>query len=111
MEEQAPYGILEYEVPSYLEKVQSQLPALQLLISMGCEYLTSEETVKLCGGRLGSFILEPILLEHIRNHCCYEFKGSTHPFTENAIQNVVQALKAFRATGATHQNEQAYDLL
>ena len=111
MEEQAPYGISEHEVPSYLEKVQSQLPALQLLISMGWEYLTPEETVKLRGARLGSFILEPILLEHIRNCCCYDFKGNTHPFAENAIQNAVQALKAFRATGATHQNEQAYDLM
>ena len=111
MEEQAPYGISEHEVPSYLEKVQSQLPALQLLINMGWEYLTPEETVKLRGGRLGSFILEPVLLEHIRNQCCYDFKGNTHPFTENAIRNAVQALKAFRATGATHQNEQAYDLL
>jgi type I restriction enzyme R subunit len=111
MEEQAPYGISEHEVPSYLEKVQSQLPALQLLISMGWAYLTPEETVKLRGGRLGSSILEPILLDHIRNHCCYDFKGNTHPFAENAIQNAVQALKAFRATGATHQNEQAYDLL
>jgi type I restriction enzyme R subunit len=111
MEEQAPYGIAEYELPSYLEKVQSQLPALQLLTQMGWEYLTPEETVNLRGGRLGSTILEPILLEHIRNHCHYEFKGAIHPFTENAIQNAVQALKAFRATGATHQNEQAYDLL
>jgi len=111
MEKQVPYGTPEHELPSYLEKVQSQLPALQLLINMGWEYLTPEETVNLRGGRLGSFILEPILLDHIRNHCRYEFKGTIHPFTENAIQNAVQALKAFRATGATHQNEQAYDLL
>ena len=34
MEEQAPYGVSEYELPSYLEKVQSQLPALQLLINI-----------------------------------------------------------------------------
>ena len=111
MEEQAPFGKPDYELPSYLEKVQSQLPALQLLIQMGWEYLTPEETVNLRGGRLGSTILEPILLDHIRNHCRYEFKSATHPFTENAIQNAVQSPKAFRATGATHQNEQAYDLL
>ncbi|MDY6854201.1 MAG: type I restriction endonuclease subunit R [Thermodesulfobacteriota bacterium] len=111
MEKQTPYGSPEQKLPSYLEKVQSQLPALQILIQMGWEYLTPEETVNLRGGRLGSSILEPILLDHIRNNCCYEFKGKTHPFTENAIQNAVQALKAFRATGATHQNEQAYDLL
>ncbi|MBW1694505.1 MAG: type I restriction endonuclease subunit R, partial [Deltaproteobacteria bacterium] len=111
MEEQTPFGKPDYELPSYLEKVQSQLPALQLLMQMGWQYLTPEETVQLRGGRLGSAILEPILIDHIRRHCRYEFKGATHPFTENAIQNAVQALKGFRATGATHQNEQAYDLL
>ena len=111
MEKQVPYGTPEHDLPSYLEKVQSQLPALQLLMMMGWEYLTPEETVNLRGGRLGSSILEPTLLDHIRNHCRYEFKGAVHPFTENAIQNAIQALKAFRAIGATYQNEQAYDLL
>jgi len=100
-----------YETPNYLEKVQSQLPALQLLTELGWEYLTPEECVALRGGRLGSAILEPVLLDHIREHCCFEFKGREHPFTENAITNAVQALKSFRATGATYQNEQAYDLL
>jgi len=111
MEDLSPYGVSDYETPSYLEKIQSQLPALELLIKLGWQYLTPEETVHLRGERLGSTILEPILVDHIRTHCHYEFKGSTHPFTENAIQNAVQALKGFRATGATHQNEQAYDLL
>ncbi|MDD5206959.1 MAG: type I restriction endonuclease, partial [Desulfobacterales bacterium] len=111
MEEQAPFGKSEYELPSYLEKVQSQLPALQLLIQMGWEYLTPEEAAGLRGGRLGSTILEPILVEHIRECCHFEFKGDTRPFTENAIQNGVQSLKGFRATGATHQNEKVYDLL
>ncbi len=111
MEKQTPFGKSEEKPPSYLEKVQSQLPALELLIKMGWQYLTPEETTRLRSGRMGSAILEPILLEHIRTHCCYEFKGAVHPFTENAIQNAVQALKAFRATGATHQHEQAYDLL
>ncbi|RLC23266.1 MAG: restriction endonuclease subunit R, partial [Deltaproteobacteria bacterium] len=111
MEELPQYGIPPHELPNYLEKVQSQLPALQLLMQLGWQYLTPEETVKLRRGRLGTTILEPILADHIRTQCCYEFKGATHLFTENAIQNAVQALKVFRATGATYQNEQAYDLL
>jgi type I restriction enzyme R subunit len=111
MENRAPYGIQRNDLPSYLEKTQSQLPALHLLMQMGWRYLTPEDTVTMRGNRLGSAILEPILLDHIRNHCRYEFKGQTRCFTENAIQNAVQALKGFRATGATHQNEQAYDLL
>ncbi|HNQ98280.1 MAG TPA: type I restriction endonuclease, partial [Treponemataceae bacterium] len=111
MEEQPPYGLPAYELPDYLEKVQCQLPALHLLMQLGWEYLTPEETVNLRAGRLGSTILEPLLVDHIRNHCGYDFKGATHPFTENAIQNAVQALKGFRATGAAYENEQAYDLL
>jgi type I restriction enzyme, R subunit len=97
--------------PSYLEKTQSQLPALQLLIQMGWTFLTPEKCTELRKGRLGEAILDPILTSHIRNHVTFDFKGRTHAFTDNAIQNAVQALRGFRASGATHQNEQAYDLL
>ena len=74
MEDPKPYGIQDHEVPSYLEKVQSQLPALHLLMLLGWKYLTPEEAVNLRGGRLGSAILEPVLVDHIREHCRYEFK-------------------------------------
>lgn len=100
-----------YTTPSYLEKVQSQLPALHLLIQMGWTYLPPEECVRMRGDRLSTVILEPVLIDFIRNHGRFEFKGQTRAFTENAIQNAVQALRAFRATGATSQNEEIYDLL
>ena len=54
MEEPVPYGVSDYETPSYLEKVQSQLLALELLIKLGWQYLTPDETVQLRGGRLGA---------------------------------------------------------
>ena len=111
MEDCATYGTDQRDLPSYLEKVQSQLPALHLLIQMGWQYLPPEECVRLRDGRLGAAILEPVLTEFFRRNARFEFKGQVRPFTENAIQNAVQALRAFRATGATHQNEQAYDLL
>ncbi|MEA1947994.1 MAG: hypothetical protein U9N83_11920 [Thermodesulfobacteriota bacterium] len=38
MEEQTPFGKPDYEIPSYLEKVQSQLPALHLLMQMGWQF-------------------------------------------------------------------------
>lgn len=111
MEDQPLYGVQPHELPSYLEKVQSQLPALHLLIQMGWRYLTPEAANRLRGDRLGGTILEPVLVDHIRAHCRFTFKGATHPFTENAIQSAVQTLKGFRATGAVYQTEQAYDLL
>lgn len=102
---------LHYQTPSYLEAVQSQLPALQLLIEMGWKYLPPEECVRLRSGRLGTSILDPVLIDFIRSHGRYTFKGKENVFTENAIANAVQALKSFRATGAIHQNEEVYDLL
>ena len=66
MEKQDPFGAPEHELPSYLEKVQSQLPALQLLMQMGWQYLSPDETTKLRNGRLGTVILEPVLIDHIR---------------------------------------------
>lgn len=100
-----------YQTPSYLESVQSQLPALQLLVEMGWEYLTPEQCCQLRNGRLGTAVLDPILVDFIRGHGRYTFKGKEHVFTENAIANAVQALKTHRATGAVHQNEAVYDLL
>jgi len=111
MEEQTPFGVSEHKLPGYQEKVQSQLPALHLLILMGWQYLAPEDTVRLRNGRLGTVVLEPILIDHIRSHCRYRSKGAVYPFTENAIQDAVQTIKSFRATGALHQNEQVYDLL
>lgn len=111
MEDQAPYTVSPRKRPSYLEKMQSQLPALHLLMQMGWQYLTPDETITLRGNRPASVILESILLDYIRSACRYEFKGQIRPFTENAVQNAVEILKNFRATGALHENEQAYDLL
>ena len=111
MEEQPTYGVQPQEQPNYLEKVQTQLAALHLLMQLGWQYLTPEAANRLRGDRLDGTILEPELVDHIRSHCRFTFKGATHHFTENAIQSAVQTLKGFRASGAVHQNEQAYDLL
>ncbi len=111
MEDQPAYGPRPQEPPGFLEKLQSQLPALHLLMQLGWNYLTPGDADRLRGGRLGGTILEPVLVEHIRRQCRFTFKGAAHPFTENAIQGAVQALKGFRAAGTAHRNEQAYDLL
>jgi len=109
MSEEAPeYG---YRTPSYLEAVQSQLPALRLLMSMGWEYLTPAEANALRGGRRSSPLLEEVLTGFIRETARVPFKGEERPFTENAVLQAVQALKSQRAVGALYQNEEMYDLL
>lgn len=111
MEDDVTYETGGSGLPDYAERMQSQLPALDLLMRMGWSYVPPVDCASLRNGRLGTTILEPVLARHIRERCRFEFKGRVHPFTENAVANAVQTLKAFRATGATHENEQAYDLL
>lgn len=105
------YNIRPHELPGFLEKTRSRLPALHLLMQMGWTYLTPGEADRLRGGRLDSAVLEPVLLEHLSRHCRFTYNGTGRPFTENAIQSAVQALKSFRLTGTGQQSEQAYDLL
>lgn len=84
--------------------------ALHLLVQLGWNYLTPEQVDSLRGGRTHTVILTPFLTDYMRAHCRVYYKGEHHPFTENAIQTAVQALKGLRTTG-TAQHEQAYDLL
>jgi len=42
------------DIPSFKEDHISQIPALQLLINMGYEYITPEEALKLRGGKRSS---------------------------------------------------------
>jgi type I restriction enzyme R subunit len=101
----------DHATPNDLESIQSQLPALQLLMEMGWDYLSPAECDKLRGGRLGTAILEPVLVDFLRENARFEFKGREHVFTENAIASAVETLKSQRTTGAIHQNEEMYDRL
>jgi len=80
-------------------------------MEMGWDYLPPAESDKLRGGRLGTAILEPVLVEFLRENARFEFKGREHMFTENAIASAVETLKSQRTTGAIHQNEEMYDRL
>lgn len=100
-----------HATPNYLESIQSQLPALQLLMEMGWDFLSPAECDRLRSGRLGTALLEPLLTDFLRENARFECKGREHSFTENAIASAVETLKSQRTTGAIHQNEEMYDRL
>jgi type I restriction enzyme, R subunit len=111
LEDQPAYGVTPHEQTDHLERVESQLSALRLLMQLGWDYLTPEEADQLRGGQLDCALLEPVLADHIRAHGRFYFKGATHRFTENAIQSAVQDLKKLQIAGNARRSEQAYDLL
>jgi type I restriction enzyme R subunit len=93
------------------EDAISQIPALQLLQDLGYDYLTTDEAVKLRGGRLSNVLLEGVLVDWLRSHNRIRYRGQEHPFSEGNVQSAVQALKSVVYDGLVRTNEKIYDLL
>ena len=98
-------------LPSFQEKLISQLPAVALLQNLGYKYLSPEEAVEARGDRRGSVLLDKILTEQLRRQNAIIFRGRTYPFSEGNILAAVQALKDIVDDGLLPTNEKAYDLL
>ncbi len=98
-------------LPSFQEKLISQLPAVALLQNLGYEYLSPKKANEARGGRLGSVLLDKILTDQLRNQNTILFRGRTYPFSEGNILAAVQALKDIVDDGLLPTNEKAYDLL
>ena len=102
---------MSHELPSLLEDLISQIPALQLLQNLGWSYVTPEESVSLRGGKLSGVILDGVLVPQLRKLNKIRFKGDVHEFSEGNIQSAVQAIKDVVFDGLVRTNEKIYDLL
>ena len=96
---------------SYLELIDSQLPALQLLINMGWQYLTPAETLALRGGREGNVLLTGVLEPWLRQHNTIRFKGQRHAFSDGNISEAIRQLSGEALEGLMVTNGQIYELL
>ena len=101
------------DIPLFKEDHISQIPALQLLINMGYEYLTPEEALKERGGKKSNIILEGILAKQLLEMEIndIEYKGQKHKFSSSNIFGAIDALKNIRYDGLVRTNENIYDLL
>lgn len=97
--------------PSFLEDRISQIPALQVLMNLGYEYLTPEQVFKLRGGKLGNVILDDILEAHLQKINTVKFKGKEYPFSNVNISNAIGTLKDVFYDGLVKTNETIYDLI
>jgi type I restriction enzyme, R subunit len=99
------------QFPSFLEDHISQLPALQLLQSLGYVYLRPEEVILERRGNRANVLLEGILEKQLRRLNRISFKGQVHEFSDRNIQIAIQTLQDIPIDGLVHSNEKAYDLL
>ncbi|MBK7898550.1 MAG: type I restriction endonuclease subunit R [Azonexus sp.] len=93
------------------ETYLSQIPALQVLVNLGFEYLTPNEALAARGGKAGNVLLEEILRGQLKVQNRIQHKGATWLFSEENIQSAIQRLKNVKYDGLLKTNEVIYDLL
>jgi type I restriction enzyme R subunit len=93
------------------EKYLSQIPALQVLVNLGYQYLTPAEALAARGGKAGNVLLEGILREQLKKLNRIQHKGGSYLFSEENIQSAIQRLKNVKYDGLLKTNEAVYDLL
>ncbi len=93
------------------EKYLSQIPALQVLVNLGYQYLTPAEALAARAGKAGNVLLEEILREQLKKLNRIQHKGGSYLFSEENIQSAIQRLKNVKYDGLLKTNEAVYDLL
>ncbi|MTI85538.1 MAG: type I restriction endonuclease subunit R [Firmicutes bacterium] len=93
------------------EKYLSQIPALQLLINLGYEYLPPERALAERQKKTGNVLLEGILREQLKRLNRINYKGREFLFSEENIQTAIQKLKNVKYDGLLKTNEAVYDLI
>lgn len=97
--------------PSFREDPMSQLPAVELLVNLGWEYLTPAESLAERGSRRKTVLLENVLRQQLKQINRYNYKGKTHAFTETGIESAIDALTDVQDNGLIPTNHRLFDLL
>lgn len=95
----------------YDEKYLSQIPALQVLVQLGYQYLGPHEVQAARGNRNSNLLLEEILRDQLKRINRIQHKGGSYLFSEENIQTAIQRLKNVKYDGLLRTNEAVYDLL
>ena len=93
------------------EKHISQIPALQLLVNMGYEFISPKEALKERQEKLSNVILENVLRKKLKEINRINHKGREYLFSEENIQSAIQKLKNIKYDGLLQTNEKIYDLI
>ena len=93
------------------EKYLSQIPALQLLIGLGYEYLSPTQALNMRDGKKSNVLLEEVLRKQLKKINRIRYKGTEDSFSESNIHEAVRKLKNVKYDGLMKTNENIYDLI
>jgi type I restriction enzyme R subunit len=98
-------------IPETKEVFSSQIPALQVLMAMGYEYLSPTQALELRGGQTAEVLLRKVLIDELRKRR-FNWKGQEYPLSNNAIDDIVRQLASpGLGEGLLSANERLYDRL
>jgi type I restriction enzyme R subunit len=98
-------------IPETKEVFSSQIPALQVLMAMGYEYLSPAQALAYRGGQTSEVILRSVLIAELRKRR-FNWKGQDYPLSNNAIDDIVRQLTSpGLGEGLLSANERLYDHL
>ena len=98
--------------PSFLEDDISQIPAIQLLVNMGYQYVSPEKALKWRGGKKSQVLFENVLKTQLNAINSIKRKGKTYEFSEANINSAVLSLKDLPINeGFLNANASFYDLI
>ena len=95
------------------EKIQSQIPALQLLVALGYRPLSQAEALALRGGKLRNVVLDDVLAEQVLKINRFTHKGKEYAFDLADAFDAIRRLKPTpdRVKGLATTNQEIYDTL
>ncbi|MBK9123486.1 MAG: type I restriction endonuclease subunit R [Chloroflexi bacterium] len=96
---------------AFKELVNSQLPALQLLIQMGWTYLSQPEALELREGKERNVVLTGVLEPWLREHNRFTRKGTEYAFSDRSIQEALRKLLTEEKPSLLLTNASLYELL
>jgi len=98
--------------PSFIEDHVSQVPAIQLLISMGYEYITPSKALELRGGKTSHVLFDAVLKSQLKKINRIHRKGTEYEFSDANISSAIGAIKDLPIQdGFMIANAALYDLL
>ncbi len=94
--------------PETKEECSAQIPALQLLVALGWEFMSAADCLAARGGSQ-DVVLTGVLVEELRKRR-FEYKGKSYPLSTNAIDQIVRELSAVALhEGLGAANEKLYN--
>ena len=93
------------------EKQLSQVPAVQLLVTLGYEFISPSAAFRERQKRCSNVLLEGVLYEQLKKLNRIRYKGEEFLFSEENLQSAIQKLKNIKYDGLLKTNEAVYDLL